>query len=260
MGIYCHYPAEIELHNVSMINPNNSFAGYGIYNKGGKVLISNSIINGFSFGIVNQDQGNINISYSNVSSYYKTYPGLDSSIGLLAKINANGDSSDVFFNISKDPFFKGNEYPLFDFHLQDSSPCIGAGTAVDAPAFDIEGNRRGTTPDMGAYENPLNKPSPVMVEDRAPSALDLFQCSPNPFNASTTITFEIPEPGLVSLSIYNITGQKMRDLVNEYFDSGTHFVKWNGLNEAGVPVASGLYFVRLEADKYIGRGKMVLMR
>ncbi len=79
-------------------------------------------------------------------------------VGKNVTINANGDSCDAYYNIQLNPRFidakKGN------YHLLDNSPCIGAGTPENAPEYDIEGNKRGTTPDMGTYENVLDAPVP----------------------------------------------------------------------------------------------------
>jgi len=140
--------------------------------------------------------------------------------------------------------------------LTYSSPCVNAGTPDGAPLFDLDGNPRDALPDMGAYEYV----SPVAVEESSPKEFRLLRNYPNPFNASTTITYEIPEPGSVTLSIYNIEGQKVRNLVSGYRDAGTHSVNWNGLNDDGLAVSSGLYFIRIEMGRRVDTEKMVLLR
>ena len=109
---------------------------------------------------------------------------------------------------------------------------------------------------MGAYEYV----SPVAVEESGPQEFRLLRNYPNPFNASTTIAFEIPESGSITLSIYNIEGQKVRELESVYLDAGTHSVVWNGLNDDGLAVSSGLYFLWMEMDSYVDTEKMVLLR
>ena len=70
---------------------------------------------------------------------------------------------------------------------------------------------------------------------------------PNPFNPETTIRFNLPEAGKVTLNIYNIKGQKVRELINDKIAAGQHSVVWNGKDEGGKQAASGVYFYRLKA-------------
>ena len=77
---------------------------------------------------------------------------------------------------------------------------------------------------------------------------------PNPFNPTTTISFSIPEESKVDLIVYNIKGQKVRNLVNDDFKKGTHSVIWNGFDESGKLVSSGVYFYKLYVN---GKSKSV---
>jgi predicted extracellular nuclease len=72
---------------------------------------------------------------------------------------------------------------------------------------------------------------------------------PNPFNPSTAISFAMPEAGKVTLRIYTVTGQLVRTLANGNYASGKHSVVWNGKDERGAPVASGVYLYHLEAKR-----------
>jgi hypothetical protein len=85
---------------------------------------------------------------------------------------------------------------------------------------------------------------------------------PNPFNPTTTIKYSIAEPGHVSLRIYNAAGQLVRTLVDEeQAPQASGFSKtWNGLNEHGQPVASGVYFYRLTAKNFEQTRKMVFLK
>jgi hypothetical protein len=71
---------------------------------------------------------------------------------------------------------------------------------------------------------------------------------PNPFKADTHISYLIPQNALVSLEIHNIKGQLIRRLVNEHKSSGSHQVVWDGCDQTGRVVASGLYFARLKTN------------
>lgn len=82
---------------------------------------------------------------------------------------------------------------------------------------------------------------------------------PNPFNPETTILFAVKNPEHVRLEIFNIRGQIVRVLVDSDMPSGHHNVVWNGRDDNGKPVSSGVYYYRMRAGSYIGTRKMLLM-
>jgi len=83
---------------------------------------------------------------------------------------------------------------------------------------------------------------------------------PNPFNPSTTISFTLPEPGMTKAVIYNIMGQEVRYLINYNMTAGNHKVVWNGKDDSGKSVSSGVYIVRIESGKRVVAGKMLMMK
>jgi predicted glutamine amidotransferase len=83
---------------------------------------------------------------------------------------------------------------------------------------------------------------------------------PNPFNPSTTIQYVLPVNSHLELAIYNIKGQKINTLIDEYCQSGTHSIVWDGNDASGSPVASGLYFYRLKTDNETNSGKLMLLK
>lgn len=83
---------------------------------------------------------------------------------------------------------------------------------------------------------------------------------PNPFNPSTTIEFSILNNSKIDLSIYNIKGQKVRTLINEHKENGTHSIVWNGKDSSNNSVASGLYFYKLTSGKDTVTHKMLLLK
>ncbi len=83
---------------------------------------------------------------------------------------------------------------------------------------------------------------------------------PNPFNPTTTIRFELASDGLASLRIFDMRGRHIRTLVTENLTAGTHDVSWNGQNDDGDAVASGVYFYRLETNDFRGIQRMVLLK
>ncbi len=93
-----------------------------------------------------------------------------------------------------------------------------------------------------------------------PVEFSLAQNYPNPFNPSTTIAYSLKERIEVRLRIYNLLGQEVRTLVNQIQEAGKQQVVWNGLNNDGVPVASGIYLYQLTAGEFVQIRKMVLMK
>ena len=105
---------------------------------------------------------------------------------------------------------------------------------------------------------------PVGVENdgsnEIPLTFELQQNYPNPFNPSTVISYQLPQNELVNLEIYNALGEKVRTLVNETQDTGKYDVIWDGKNNFGNQLSSGIYLYRLTAGNYVKVMKMVLLR
>ncbi|MDO9548301.1 MAG: T9SS type A sorting domain-containing protein, partial [Candidatus Marinimicrobia bacterium] len=94
-----------------------------------------------------------------------------------------------------------------------------------------------------------------------PPAYRLFRNYPNPFNSQTTIRFEIPEPATVRITVYNLLGQVVVTLIDNDFMAGGHYsCRWNGLNQNGEPVKSGLYIVSFQAGNYYSTQKIVFLK
>ena len=83
---------------------------------------------------------------------------------------------------------------------------------------------------------------------------------PNPFNPTTTIEYSTPKPAAISLAVYNLLGQQVTVLVDEWVDMGHHRVTWGGRDDSGRPVASGVYFAILRASGKMYSQKMVLLK
>ncbi|MCA9731995.1 T9SS type A sorting domain-containing protein, partial [candidate division KSB1 bacterium] len=91
------------------------------------------------------------------------------------------------------------------------------------------------------------------------NAFELLQNYPNPFNPETSIQFTLSRAANVNLTIYNIAGQKVRTLLDETLNAGSNAAVWNGKNEAGENVSSGLYYYRLRVQNQIAVKKMMLL-
>jgi len=93
-----------------------------------------------------------------------------------------------------------------------------------------------------------------------PVTYALNQNFPNPFNPTTTIEYSIPTSGHVSLVVYNVAGQKVRTLVNDSQSASFYKVVWDGKNDNGMTVGTGMYFYKLVSGNYSKIVKMTLMK
>jgi hypothetical protein len=100
----------------------------------------------------------------------------------------------------------------------------------------------------------------VATAKAIPEKFALYQNHPNPFNLETQISFDLPVNSKVSLKIYNLTGQLVRTIIDRDMEAGQHKVVWDGKNQKGETVASGIYFYRLEAGDYVSVKKMGLVK
>ncbi|PKN74034.1 MAG: Gingipain R [Candidatus Cloacimonetes bacterium HGW-Cloacimonetes-3] len=117
-------------------------------------------------------------------------------------------------------------------------------------------------PDMPTLLIPLHLEGVTSNDDAGliPFVTSLEKNFPNPFNPETTIRFTTKEAGQVKLSVYNLKGQLIRNLVNNSLASGAHNIVWNGKDENGNSVASGIYLYRMETTNYSATQKMMLMK
>jgi hypothetical protein len=103
--------------------------------------------------------------------------------------------------------------------------------------------------------------SPAAAEEIAiPTRFALYDCVPNPFNPITTIRFALPEPSMVRLNVYDIAGRRVRSLIDEARPAGFESVVWDGRDDAGHPVGSGIYLYLLEAGDHKDTKKMTLLK
>ena len=100
----------------------------------------------------------------------------------------------------------------------------------------------------------------VLEIQTTPTEFALRQNYPNPFNPETTIKFDLAESGQVELRIYNMVGQVVRTLVDENQAAGRYSIRWDGRDDRGLTVSSGIYFYSLRADKFRAVKKLMLLK
>ncbi|MBC7186784.1 MAG: Ig-like domain-containing protein [Calditrichaeota bacterium] len=101
---------------------------------------------------------------------------------------------------------------------------------------------------------------PITVVAPVPAKYALSQNYPNPFNPVTTIRYELPAAGRVTVKVYNIYGQLVRTLVDEQVAAGYHTLLWDGRDEYGQAVSSGVYYYRMVSGTFVETRKMALLR
>jgi len=163
-------------------------------------------------------------------------------------------------NLNENPYWY--QEGVFPYMLTDNSPCIDTGTlalpdGIEVPEFDLAGNPRiyGEIIDMGVYEW-----QGVHTEDNQIFSSQNIRNFPNPFNPETTIQFDIMSSSHVILIIYNSKGQAIRRLTDAFYEKGSYSVIWDGLDDNGEPVGSGIYFYQLKTGDNVLRGKCVLLK
>ncbi len=140
---------------------------------------------------------------------------------------------------------------------------------------DPENSRlRAATYGRGLWETPLTAVSGVFAQGSVtsrkdittehsldiPQSFSLGSNYPNPFNPSTTILYDLPKSTNLRIEIFNIHGQFVRTLVNGYSTAGRHYVVWNGSNDRGEAVSSGIYIYRIQAGEFVKARKMMLLK
>ncbi|MCL4705105.1 T9SS type A sorting domain-containing protein [bacterium] len=134
---------------------------------------------------------------------------------------------------------------------------IGGDGANDVRDFSVNGNHGDLVGDaqLSDFTTEVKDEKPEL-----PADFSLSQNYPNPFNPSTTIGFRLSAPAEVRLAIYSVNGQLVRTLVNGRLASGQHEAVWDGRNERGSTVASGIYFYRIRAGAWTQTRRMLLVR
>jgi spore coat protein A len=100
----------------------------------------------------------------------------------------------------------------------------------------------------------------AMSTDRNDGGYELLQNTPNPFNPATTIGFQLAASGVVELKIYNVRGQEVRTLASKSFPAGVHSIEWDGRDNSGNSVPTGVYFYQLRSGEYVQMKKMVMIK
>lgn len=184
-------------------------------------------------------------------------------------------------------YFPGNgtllQLTMSNFKVRDLSSLMGFDCAVDTLFLYVWDCNDGDIPgtfgqygvlckvfadgseitDITANQVFLHKYGPdINVEEKPslPQAYALEQNQPNPFNSATQIAYALPEDASVKIEITNILGNKVRTLVDGHESAGYRRVVWNGLDDSGKEVPSGVYFYTIRANDFTARNRAILMK
>ena len=132
----------------------------------------------------------------------------------------------------------------------------------DSYGSSIQGEGANPNPDNCRLEYAAIDINTVSHDNDLVSSTNMLQAVnyPNPFNPQTTIKYNVLQEGKVSIEIYNLAGQKVTTLLNANQKTGEHAVVWNGTDETGKTVASGIYLYKIKNGKYTSTKKMILMK
>jgi len=221
--------------------------------------------NGGLFGLIIAEY---EVNKPEINNVYITNYGTDFNNNRLAGTLSSSIFTNSFWNIETtevtDPFTNiigdctiSNIYGLTTAEMKNPANYIANG-------WDFE-NIWAIDPDINdGYPYLRHDTIAQYLDDKditiAPVTSQLLGNYPNPFNPVTTIRFAIAKDSNVSLDIYNIKGQLVRSLVNAFYKDGTHNVIWNGTDNKGEVVSSGVYFYRLNVGEYSAVKKMLLMK
>ena len=107
----------------------------------------------------------------------------------------------------------------------------------------------------------VNRYEYLSVENEGvPTLFALHENYPNPFNPTTTLHFDLPEVSNMTLTIYNMLGQKVKTFNMQGTQAGYHSLTWNATNDRGDPVGAGIYLYQLQTKDFIKTRKMVLLK
>lgn len=146
-----------------------------------------------------------------------------------------------------------------------------AGTRVTSPQAQVTGTLGQSTPigvsgsandtlAAGFWAGVVEWTAVDVREQPEPPVNRLHQNYPNPFNPSTSIRYSIADAGSVDITIYDIRGRRVRSLVRSWLPPGRYTAVWDGTNDRGGPVASGVYYYRLRCGHFADVKKLVVLK
>jgi hypothetical protein len=204
------------------------------------------------------DIGTFSLDATNSTVKIMVYKTVISDVGLKFVIPSSGSLGEI--KVSNTVTNEWEEL-TFDFSSHIGLPeAIGIDQIVVFPDFDLGGR---TQDNIIYFDNISFYSNSVGVDNRSetfPQGFVLEQNFPNPFNPSTTIRYELPEDGLVNVTIYDMMGRQVSTLVSSQQAAGYKSIQWNATNDFGKPASAGVYLYQIQAGEFVQTRKMVLLK
>ncbi len=201
-------------------------------------------------GVVNEYIGNTIWTVEDADFHLEDFSGVDYIIEARVPLDSIAGPEDVRFHPAR-----GMRIPL-ELYFHDNDGSGWDGNLAWSP---FNTDHAWQTPTEWSYTWIGDTTDVVSVvnytDNRLPKSYRLEQNYPNPFNPTTSIAYALPHPGMVTLTVFNMLGQKVAELVNQYQTAGNYNVNWDA---AGVP--SGIYFYQLTSGVYTQTKKMLLVK
>lgn len=254
--LYSSSQDQVELKNFGSTSVNVSswwLCALGFYNQIGTLTVVSGELNIAPGGILALSGKNLNNTASDLGLYTTNASGFTSPSDMEDFVQwGNGGLTRESVAVSKGIWTAG-----------DFVATVAQGNSIE---YDGEGN---SSSDWFEQNNPtIGSENGIVTavetdNPEVPSGFNLGQNYPNPFNPNTIINYTIPQGDgrtTVTLAIFNTLGQKVRTLVSASQSPGPHRVQWDGRDETGKLLASGVYLYRLRAGSFVDLRRMVFLR
>ncbi|KAA3620407.1 MAG: T9SS C-terminal target domain-containing protein [Calditrichaeota bacterium] len=217
----------------------------------------NSEIEGINFALAETDRGPYHIRGRIHSGEGQNRRQIANAI--VFAIGAKGMAAAI---TDEDGRFAIGELPAGDYKIRVEgagiqSSYLGGTNETDAETVALE---NGIALDIGDMAVEAAVTSVGSTEEAIPAVFGLEQNYPNPFNPETTVKFTLAQSDDAVVQIFNVLGQHVRTLVDEKLDAGTHTMQWNGADNFGNKVASGIYLMRLTSSEQSATIRMILLK
>jgi len=187
---------------------------------------------------------------------------------LMPPVAPGSENNSSYFENSSSPMFNRymsdvrSEVGNWVFYIERGQKAIFDVSNIPAE-FDVVTNIDGKQINL-RKDNTIAASKAISIEVGVdlilPEKFVLYRNYPNPFNPTTNFKFDMPTAGHVSLEIYNVLGERVRSIVNTDLNAGRYQYQWDGTNDAGMNVTSGIYFYRIQAADHQKVMKMILMK
>ncbi|MBN1155162.1 S8 family peptidase [candidate division KSB1 bacterium] len=225
--------------------------------------------NEYGWGIVNAYEAiySLGLFFSNLPIITNATEGYQISINVFSKNDVNADSTFLYYSYN-DASFNPVRMVRSDQLAYEYNVLIPYDRSHEKINLYFKAKDRSNDTKLHPYNAPemvfTFNPNDMSIHPGEPPVQPelfvLYQNYPNPFNGRTTIKYDVLKPAHVSLNIYNVLGQRVRNLVDRFQLASSYLVDWNGDDDHENPLGSGIYFVEILSDGRIQTKKMLLLK